>query len=189
VGKGFLGVETSLFASMLIQPQPQAAEEEDEVEMPTAPAPPSPTNASSPPPQDPTPTPHVVELEQDKHTQAMEILKLEKREDASKHGGKIESIDVDEDITLVDVETQVDMDAELQGRIDQHVSDATKDISAAEPTVFDDEEVTMTMAQTMIKMKAEKAKLIDEQIAKRLHDEEVEKAAARKKQEKDDLER
>nr|GEV38941.1 hypothetical protein [Tanacetum cinerariifolium] len=168
VGKGFLGVETSLFASMLIQPQPQAAEEKDKVEMPTAPAPPSPTSASSPPPQDPTPTPH---------------------EDASKHRGKIESIDVDEDITLVDVETQVDMDAELQGRIDQHVSDATKDVSAAEPTVFDDEEVTMTMAQTIIKMKAKKAKLIDEQIAKRLHDEEVEKAAARKKQEKDDLER
>nr|GEW30810.1 copia protein [Tanacetum cinerariifolium] len=43
--------------------------------------------------------------------------------------------------------------------------------------------------QTLIKMKAEKAKLVDEQMAKRLHDEEVEKAAAREKQEKDDLER
>nr|GEU92461.1 hypothetical protein [Tanacetum cinerariifolium] len=54
--------------------------------------------------------------------------------------GKIEAIDADKDITLVDVKTQVDMDAELQGRIDQDVSDATKDVSAAEPTVFDDEE-------------------------------------------------
>nr|GEV08450.1 hypothetical protein [Tanacetum cinerariifolium] len=70
-------------------------------------------------------------------------------------GGKIEAIDADEDITLVDVGTQVDMDAELQGRITQEdVSAATKDVSIAEPTVFDDEEVTMTMAQTLIKMKA-----------------------------------
>nr|GEV03799.1 hypothetical protein [Tanacetum cinerariifolium] len=47
VGKG-LGVETPLFASMLVQPQ--AAEVEEEVKVPTAPAPPSPTNAHSPPP-------------------------------------------------------------------------------------------------------------------------------------------
>nr|GEV87721.1 hypothetical protein [Tanacetum cinerariifolium] len=38
-------------------------------------------------------------------------------------------------------------------------------------------------------MKAEKARLLDEQTAKRLHDEEVEQAAAREKQEKDDLEK
>nr|GEV96192.1 hypothetical protein [Tanacetum cinerariifolium] len=62
------------------------------------------------------------------------------------------------------------------------------DASAAEPTVFDDEEVTMTMAQTLIKMKAEKERLLDEQMAKRLHDEEIKQAAAREKQEKDDLE-
>nr|GFB46761.1 hypothetical protein [Tanacetum cinerariifolium] len=73
---------------------------------------------------------------------------------------RIEAINVDEDITLVDMETQVNMDAELQRRIDQDVSAATK-----------------------------KAKLLDEQIAKSLHDEEVEKAAAREKKEKDDLER
>nr|GFA09085.1 hypothetical protein [Tanacetum cinerariifolium] len=55
--------------------------------------------------------------------------------------------------------------------------------------MFDDEEVTITMAQTLIKMKAKKARLLDEQMAKRLHDEEVEQAAAREKQEKDDLEK
>nr|GFA12075.1 putative ribonuclease H-like domain-containing protein [Tanacetum cinerariifolium] len=38
-------------------------------------------------------------------------------------------------------------------------------------------------------MKAEKAKLLNEQMAKRLHDEEVEQAAAREKQEKDDLQK
>nr|GEW45337.1 hypothetical protein [Tanacetum cinerariifolium] len=64
-----------------------------------------------------------------------------------------------------------------------------KGVNAAEPTVFDDEEVTMTMAQTMIKIKAKKAKLLDDQIAQKLHDKEVQKATARDKQEKDDLER
>nr|GFB45284.1 hypothetical protein [Tanacetum cinerariifolium] len=42
VRKGFSGVETYLFASMLVQLQPHA-EEEEEVEVPIAPAPPSPT--------------------------------------------------------------------------------------------------------------------------------------------------
>nr|GEU96297.1 hypothetical protein [Tanacetum cinerariifolium] len=51
---------------------------------------------------------------------------------------------------------------------------ATKDVNAAEPT-------------TLIKMKAEKVRFFNEHMAKRLHDEEVEKAAAREKQEKDDL--
>nr|GEV85302.1 tRNA/rRNA methyltransferase (SpoU) family protein [Tanacetum cinerariifolium] len=196
VGKGFSGVETPLFASMLVQPQPPAEEEEKENEMPIAPL---------PPPQDPTPTPHatplqdqpstplasppqaqptsphdstmpllttlmetcaslsqkVAELEQDKHTQALEILQLKKRvkklekKKRSKSlgfkrlrkvgGGKIEAIDADEEITMVDVETQeevVAMDAEPQGRINQeNVNAVSKEVSAAEPTVFDDEEV------------------------------------------------
>nr|GEY95423.1 putative ribonuclease H-like domain-containing protein [Tanacetum cinerariifolium] len=37
VGKGFFGVETPLFATMLVQPQPPAAEEDDKVEVPNAP--------------------------------------------------------------------------------------------------------------------------------------------------------
>nr|GEY44292.1 putative reverse transcriptase domain-containing protein [Tanacetum cinerariifolium] len=44
------------------------------------------------------------------------------------------------------------------------------------------------MTQTLIKIKAKKARLLDEHMAKRLHDEEIAKAA-REKQEKDDLER
>nr|GEZ35839.1 putative ribonuclease H-like domain-containing protein [Tanacetum cinerariifolium] len=97
--------------------------------------------------------------------------KLEKKKKKSRSSGfkrgNIEAIDADEDITIVDVETQVDIDVELQGRIDQDVSAAIKDVSAAKPTVFDDEEVTVTMAQTLIEMKEEKAKLLDEQITKR----------------------
>nr|GEU34199.1 ribonuclease H-like domain-containing protein [Tanacetum cinerariifolium] len=196
--------------------QKDVEEKEEEDEIPTAPTPPSPTSAPSPPPQDHIPTPpqaqpatpstptqeqptktfessiplmntlletyatlsqKVAELEQDKHTQALEIIKLknrvkklEKKRTSKSSGlkrlrkieGKIEAIDADKDITLVDVETQVDMDAELHGRIDQ---------------------------DTLIMMKAEKVKLFGEQIAQRLHDEEIEKAAAREKQEKDDLER
>nr|GFA06438.1 hypothetical protein [Tanacetum cinerariifolium] len=65
-------------------------------------------------------------------------------------GGKIEAIDADEDITLVDVETQekvVSMDAETQGRINQkEVNVSSKGVSGAKPTVFNDEEVTITMA-------------------------------------------
>nr|GFB20532.1 hypothetical protein [Tanacetum cinerariifolium] len=56
VRKGFLGIETPLFDSMLVQPQPQA---EEGVEILTAPAPPSTTSSPSPTNLwDPTPTPH-----------------------------------------------------------------------------------------------------------------------------------
>nr|GEW45819.1 putative ribonuclease H-like domain-containing protein [Tanacetum cinerariifolium] len=140
----------------------------------------------------------VSQLEQDKITQALEILKLKKRvknlekkrrsKSSGLKRGKIAKIDADKDITLVDMKTQVDLGVELQGRKnDDNV--ASKDVNAAEPTVFDDKEVTMTMAQTLIKIKAKKARLLDEQMAKRLHDEDVEQAAAREKQKKDNLER
>nr|GEW62043.1 hypothetical protein [Tanacetum cinerariifolium] len=56
---------------------------------------------------------------------------------------------------------------------------ADKEVNAAEATVFNDEEQTMTMAQTLIKRKVEKARLLDEHMAKRLHDEEIELAAAK----------
>nr|GEV95321.1 putative ribonuclease H-like domain-containing protein [Tanacetum cinerariifolium] len=101
------------------------------------------------------------------------------------------AIDADEDITLIDMETKVDLGAELQGRLEEkdEVNADAKEVNAAEPTVFDDEEVTMTMALTLIKMKAEKARILDEQMAKRLHDEEVKQATAREKQEQDDFKR
>nr|GEY59250.1 reverse transcriptase domain-containing protein [Tanacetum cinerariifolium] len=120
----------------------------------------------------------VAALEQDKVSQALEILKLkrsvkklekQRRSKSSglkrlrKVGERIKAIDADEEITLK--------------------------VNAAEPTVFDDEEVTMTMAQTLIKMNAEKARILDEQMAKRLHDEEVKQAAVREKQEQDDFKR
>nr|GEU89999.1 putative reverse transcriptase domain-containing protein [Tanacetum cinerariifolium] len=102
--------------------------------------------------------------------------------------GKITELDVDEDITLVDVDTTVGMDADTQWRMEEDVT-AVKEVNAAKPTVFDVEEVTMTMAQTLIKIKAEKQRILDEQMAKRLQDEEIEQAAARERREKEDLER
>nr|GEV91165.1 hypothetical protein [Tanacetum cinerariifolium] len=113
----------------------------------------------------------VAHLEQDKVAQALDITKLKQRvkklekKRRSKHSDlkrlrKVE-LDVDEDVTLVDVDTAVEMDADIQGRIKEDVT-AVKEINVAEP------EPTM---------------------AKRLQDEEIKQAAAREKQEKEDLER
>nr|GEV98765.1 putative ribonuclease H-like domain-containing protein [Tanacetum cinerariifolium] len=183
VRKGFSRVETLLFASIL--EQQQVAEEDEEVKVPTFPTPPYPTVPPSPPPQDPNPTPHALPSSPTQEQLTLEIIKLKKRvKKLEKKKSKSSGLKrLRKDGTSYRVESSADT------VVDQDVSAATKDVSAAEPTVFDDEEVTMTMAHTLIKMKEEKAKLLDEKIAKRLHDEEVKKAAAREKQEKDDLER
>nr|GEZ83402.1 hypothetical protein [Tanacetum cinerariifolium] len=104
--------------------------------------------------------------------------------------GEIAELDADEDVTLVDVDTAVEIDADIQERMEEDVI-AVKEINfpEPEPTVFNDEEVTMTMAQTLIKIKAKKARILDEQMAKRLQVKEIEQAAAREKQEKEELER
>nr|GFC88031.1 hypothetical protein [Tanacetum cinerariifolium] len=46
-------------------------------------------------------------------------------------------------LSLVDIETEVDLGAELQGRLEEkyEVNAAIKEVNAAEPIVFDDEEV------------------------------------------------
>nr|GEX46308.1 hypothetical protein [Tanacetum cinerariifolium] len=170
VGKGFSGVETPLFVTMLVQPQPSAAKEEDE-----------------------------VQLKQDKIAQALEIFKLKRRvkklekQRRSKSLGlkglrKVGTSQRIESSAEIVMETQADLGAELQGSKDGDNA-AIKEASAIESSVFNDEEVTMTMAQTLIKMKAEKARLLNEQMSKRLHDDEVEQAAAKEQQEKDDMEK
>nr|GEY55229.1 hypothetical protein [Tanacetum cinerariifolium] len=188
IGKGFSRVKTPLFTTMIVPVQAQSVT-----------PPPSPPQAQPAPPstslqEQPTTTSKssmtllntlmkkVKKLERKRRSKSFGLKRLRKV------GGKIAKIDADEDITLVDAKTQVDLGAEHQGRKDDDNA-ATKEVSAAEPTVFEDEEVTMTMAQTLIKIKAKKARILDEQMAKRLHVEEVEQAAAREKQEKDDLEK
>nr|GEV06476.1 hypothetical protein [Tanacetum cinerariifolium] len=193
VGKGFSGVETPLFASMLVQPQPQAVEEEDKVELQHH-------SEQSTLPYDSTMpllttlmetcaslSQKVAELEQDKHTQAWEILQLKKRvkklekKKKLKHLGfnRLRRVGTSQRVeSFNDTVMGAQEDAFKQGGINQEdVNADSKEVSDAEPTVFDDEEVTMTMAQTLIKLKAEKAKLLYEHIAQRLHDEEVQKAA------------
>nr|GFA06246.1 hypothetical protein [Tanacetum cinerariifolium] len=184
VGKGFSGVETPLFDTMLVQPPPQALEKEEE-EQPTK------TSKSYIPLLNSlletcaTFSQKVVELQQDKHTQALEIIKLKKRVKKLEKKKKTKSSGLRR---LRKIGTSHRVESSANTVVDDD-NGATKDGNAAMPTVFDDEEVTMTMTQTLIKMKAEKARLLDEQIAKWLHDEEVKQVAAREKQERDDLER
>nr|GEV97464.1 putative ribonuclease H-like domain-containing protein [Tanacetum cinerariifolium] len=109
----------------------------------------------------------VAHMEQDKIAQALEIIKLKKRVKQLEKKRRLKSL-VEE--------------IKKSGYI-------SKEVNAAEPTMCDDKEVTMTMAQTLIKMKAQKTRILDEQMAKRLHDVEVEQAAARENQEQDNLKR
>nr|GEV14622.1 retrotransposon protein, putative, Ty3-gypsy subclass [Tanacetum cinerariifolium] len=194
IGKGFSRVKTPLFDIVLVQPQVHDAAEvdvkdEDDNEVYAAPTPPLPTQAPLPPPQEHIPSHlklNLLHRIRDYQAQA-------KGKRMHPNRGKIAELDADEDINLVDVDTTVEMDVDIHGRLEEkdEVNADVKEISDAEPepTVFDDEEVTMTMAQTLIKMKAEKARILDEQMAKRLHDEEVEKVATRERQEQDDFKR
>nr|GEU46175.1 hypothetical protein [Tanacetum cinerariifolium] len=149
-------------------------EEEKDDEMPIAPALPSPIHTPLPPPQDPIFTPPQAQPATPYTSPPQNKTNILKpwRFSSSKKGKEVR----EEEVKVFRFQK-----VKKDWRIDQDVSAATKDVSAAEPTMFDDEEVTMTMAQTLTKMKAKKAKLLDEQIAKRLHDEEIEKATARDK--------
>nr|GEU77523.1 (E)-beta-farnesene synthase-like [Tanacetum cinerariifolium] len=156
VGKGFSGVETPLFPSMLVQPQPQA---DEGVKVPIPYAQPSkPSAPSLTELQDPTLTPHNSPLQDQPTTPYGSFMPL---------------------LTTL-METCATLSQ--KGRLNQEEVDAASKgvsavsahelVSAAEPTVFDDEDVTITMAQTLIKLKEEKARILDEQIAQKLHDDE-----------------
>nr|GEY19281.1 hypothetical protein [Tanacetum cinerariifolium] len=99
-------------------------------------------------------TQKVANVKQDKVAQALEIVKLkqrvrklEKKRRSKSSGlkrlrkvGEIAELDADEDVTLVDVDTAVGMDADTPGRMEEDVT-AVKEGNAVEPTVFDDKEV------------------------------------------------
>nr|GEX76954.1 hypothetical protein [Tanacetum cinerariifolium] len=175
IGKGFSGVETPLFATILVQPQVATEEQDGEDKVFAAPTSPSPTHELSPPLHEPITIPPQAQpalpssppQEQPTTTSTSNMTLLNTLIETSttlSHKGRIKAIDADEDITLVDIETKVELDAELQGRLERKDDDsaADKEVNAAEPTVFNDKEVTMTMAQTLIKKKAKKARLLDE---------------------------
>nr|GEZ64050.1 hypothetical protein [Tanacetum cinerariifolium] len=89
--------------------------------------------------------------------------------------GKIAAIDVDEDVTLVDVEKDEEW---------EHPLLAVRTYTASRNSLL-----AVGMPCAFYSQQAEKARFLDEHMAKRLHDDEVEQAAAREKQEKDDLEK
>nr|GEV07614.1 ribonuclease H-like domain-containing protein [Tanacetum cinerariifolium] len=195
IGKGFSGVKTPLFATMLVQPQAAAEEEDEEDEVPAASTPPSPTHEPLPPLQEPITSPSQAEpaspssppQEQPTTTSASDMPLLNTlMETYTTLSHKVTALEQDKVAQALEI-----FKLKRRGRIERKddYNAAAKEVNVAEPTVFDDEEVTMTMAQTLIKMKAEKERILDEHIAKRLHDEEVEQVAAREKQEQDEFKR
>nr|GEW49083.1 hypothetical protein [Tanacetum cinerariifolium] len=200
-------------------PTPPSPPQAQSVTPPPSPSQSQPASSSSPPQEQPTTTSasdmtllntlmetyttlsyKVAALKKDKVSQALEIFnlkkrvkKLEKKRGSTSSGLKrLRKIGISQRVESsaeTVVGAQEDASKQEGGLRKDDDSVADKEVNVAEPTVFDDKEVTMTMAQTFIKMKAKKARLLDEQIAKRLHDEEVEQAATREKQEQDDLKR
>nr|GEV40014.1 hypothetical protein [Tanacetum cinerariifolium] len=57
IGKGFSGIKTPLFATMLVQPHAAAEEDEEDDEVSAAPTPPSPTHEPTPPSHEPNTSP------------------------------------------------------------------------------------------------------------------------------------
>nr|GEV32329.1 hypothetical protein [Tanacetum cinerariifolium] len=160
IGKGFLGVETSLFDTMLVQHQADVEDDDDDDEVSNAPTPPSPPPAppSSPAQEQPTQptntsessmtlhntlmetcatlTQKVAHLEQNKVAQALEITKLKIRVKRLERNGRLKHF------SLKRLTKVVEMDADIQEKMEEDVT-AVKEINAAEsePIVFDDEEM------------------------------------------------
>nr|GEV51754.1 hypothetical protein [Tanacetum cinerariifolium] len=101
----------------------KATEEDGEVEVPIAPAPPSPTSTPLPPPQDPIPAPPQAQSATPSSPTPEQPTKT-----------------FESSIPLMNTLLETRATLSQKERIDQDVSAATKDVSAAEPTVFDDEE-------------------------------------------------
>nr|GEV21482.1 retrovirus-related Pol polyprotein from transposon TNT 1-94 [Tanacetum cinerariifolium] len=157
VKKGFFGVETPLFALMLVQPQAEV--EEDNVEVPTAPTLPSPTNVPSPPPQDPITTPSQAQPAppssppQEQPTDTSESSMTSKYFDGDmcyivpkscsirtrQNCSSIRDSQAQEEGQEVRKEEEIKVFWFKEGRKDDDTA-ATKDVSTAEPTVFDDKE-------------------------------------------------
>nr|GEW33768.1 uncharacterized mitochondrial protein AtMg00810-like [Tanacetum cinerariifolium] len=105
IGKGFSRFETPLFATMLVQPQAEVEEEEEE-EVPNAHTPPSPTTKPSPPLQEPITTPPQAQpappssppQEQPQPDTSKSSITL--LNTLLETWGRIEAIDVDEEIIL-----------------------------------------------------------------------------------------
>nr|GEU61217.1 putative ribonuclease H-like domain-containing protein [Tanacetum cinerariifolium] len=122
--------------------------ENDDDEVSAAPTPPSPTAATtptspthepSPPSPEPTSPPPLSSTYYQAQAKGQEVIK---EEENKAFWFKEVKEDADKDVTLVDVDTAVEMDADIQGRLEEKdgVNDAVKGVNAAEPIVFDGEE-------------------------------------------------
>nr|GEV84878.1 ribonuclease H-like domain-containing protein [Tanacetum cinerariifolium] len=128
VGKCFSGVETPLFASMLVQPLPQAAEEEEEVEVPTAPTHPSPSNSPLTPPQDPTPAPHVTPPASPPQEQPRRIDQDDEVNASSKGVNATEpTVFDDEEVTMTMAHTLIKMKAKKAKLLDEQIAQRLHD--------------------------------------------------------------
>nr|GEU96417.1 hypothetical protein [Tanacetum cinerariifolium] len=110
IGKGFSRVDTLLFDGMLVPQQAQDVEntvEDEDADNETC----------------ATLTKQVANLEQDKVVQAIKITKLKQRVKRRMHPnrgeGEITELDADEDVTLEEVDAEVTMDANVQGRLEE----------------------------------------------------------------------
>ncbi|GJX30916.1 hypothetical protein Tco_0240771 [Tanacetum coccineum] len=98
----------------------------------------------------------VLDLEHTKTTQALEIESLKRREDASKHGRKIDDINADEGVTLVD---EIDVAKKEVSTVDpvttagEVVTTASVEVSTTSPIADE-----LTLAQTLIEIKSAKPK-------------------------------
>nr|GEW07598.1 ribonuclease H-like domain-containing protein [Tanacetum cinerariifolium] len=114
-----------------------------------------------------------TQLEQDKIAQALEIFKLNKRVKKLENKRRLKSSGLKR-LRKVGTSQKVESSTKTVVGAQENASkkggrlSAAKEVSATEPTVFNDEEVNMTMAKTLITMKAKKARLLDEQMAKRV---------------------
>nr|GEY88383.1 hypothetical protein [Tanacetum cinerariifolium] len=206
IGKGFSGVETPLFDTMLVQPQVHDAakvdaEDEDDNEVsatPTSlpppqehiPSPPQaqPAPPSSPPPQQPT---QLADTSESPMTfliaQALKIVKVKQRVKKLENKRRSKSLRLKRlrkggEITELDADedvTIVDVDTAVEMDADTQ-GRLEEDVTAVNE---------INAVESKPTMKVEKARILDEQMAKRLKDKEIKQVVAMERQEKEDLER
>ncbi|GKE86668.1 hypothetical protein Tco_1560410, partial [Tanacetum coccineum] len=111
----------------------------------------------------------VLDLEKKKDAQAVEILKLNKREDASKQGRnsdktklmfKVSNFDVLDDV-MEDVDFSTSRPEVSVASVPLNVSTATPSTPPTTTTIFDDDE-DLTITQTLVKMRS-KGVLVEEE--------------------------
>ncbi|GKE25409.1 hypothetical protein Tco_1436921 [Tanacetum coccineum] len=182
--KGFSGKVTPLFQTMMVQAPKDMGE--DSAAPTNSHSTPIITQPSSSKSQKKYLQENVLDLEKAKIAQEKEIAILKKREDASKQGRKIDYLDADTEVTLID-ETQerndeemlIDVQDDLQGeKVIAEKEVAEKEVSTADPITIDGEVVTttnvevttsststttidvLTLVQTPIEIKAAKPKAV-----------------------------